>query len=433
MNAAAAAGEASEVVVYASSGADVLAGRLYSRRRRGVESASFSYDERYLARPDAYALDPALPLMTGTQHTSTGRKLFGAFADSAPDRWGRTLITRAERIRARDAGVAARSIGEIDYLLGVRDDLRQGGLRFRADESGPFVATDDTGVPQLTELPELLSLAAHVESDTAGYDEIKRLVRVGSSLGGARPKIHVLGAGGQIGIAKFPSSKADTWNVMAWEKTALDLARAAGVRVPDSQLVRVGARHVLVVDRFDRTPAGLRIGYASAMTMLNAGDGDERSYLEIAEVIEERSDVTSVELVELWRRMAFSVLISNTDDHLRNHGFLHSRGEVWNLSPAFDLNPSPEPGTKYLATAIDEVETEASVDLLLEVAAHFRLDEARAVAVLREVAGAVADWRLVAAGHGLGDREVEDMEPAFEHPAGYHARELAGVPTTARS
>lgn len=426
---AAAAGESSEVSVYVSDrDGNVLAGRLYSRRRRGVESASFSYDERYLARPGAYALDPSLPLKTGTQHTPTGRRLFGAFADSAPDRWGRTLVTRAEHRRARDAGVATRSMGEIDYLLGVRDDLRQGALRFRGNESGRFLATEDTGVPQLTELPELLSLAELAESDTAVYQEIKRLVRAGSSLGGARPKVHVLDTGGQIAIAKFPSSNADTWNVMAWEKTALDLAQAAGVRVPDSRLMRVGGRHVLVVDRFDRTPDGGRVGYVSAMTMLGADDGDERSYLEIAEVIEERSDATSAELIELWRRMAFSVLISNTDDHLRNHGFLHSHGEVWKLAPAFDVNPNPEPGTKYLATAIDEQDTEASVDLLLEVAAYFRLDETRAVAVLSEVAGAVADWRLVAAGHGLGVRDVEGMRPAFEHPAGHRARQLAGLP-----
>lgn len=432
MNAAAA--ESNAVLVYTSdSGGDVLAGHLYARRRRGVETASFSYDERYLARPDAYALDPSLPLLTGAQHTSTGRSLFGAFADSAPDRWGRTLIMRAERIRARDAGVTVRSIGEIDYLLGVRDDLRQGALRYRADESGPFVATDASGVPQLTDLAELLSLADLAESDAAGYQEIKRLVRAGSSLGGARPKAHVRGKGGQIAIAKFPSSSADTWNVMAWEKTALDLAHAAGISVPESRLVRVGGRHVLVVDRFDRTPGGRRIGYVSAMTMVGAAERDERSYLEIAEVIEERSDSTSAELVQLWRRMAFSVLVSNTDDHLRNHGFLHGQGDVWNLAPAFDLNPNPEPGAKYLATAIDEMETEASVDLLLEVAAYFRLDEPRAVSVLGEVARSVADWRRVAAAHGLTARELENMSPAFEHPAGQRARELAGLPATARS
>ena len=417
-----------EVGVYVTiDGADVLAGRLYAHRRRGTESASFAYEARYLARSDAYALDPELRLVTGSQHTPPGRDLFGAFTDSAPDRWGRTLIKRAERLRAQDSGTVARSMAEIDYLLGVRDDLRQGALRFRREENGPFLATDDTGVPQLTDLPGLLHLAARAENDTAGYEEIKRLVRAGSSLGGARPKAHVLDIGGRIAIAKFPSANADTWNVMAWERIALDLAQAAGVTVPDCRLVSVGRRHVLVVDRFDRTADGGRIGYASAMTMLGARDGDERSYLEIAEVIEERSDAVTVELEQLWRRMAFSVLISNTDDHLRNHGFVHDRGEVWNLAPAFDLNPNPEPGTKYLATAIDETETEASINLLLKVADYFRLDHDQALVVLGEVAAAVTSWREVAGRHGLGGREITAMESAFEHPECVRARELTGL------
>ncbi|MQA11303.1 MAG: type II toxin-antitoxin system HipA family toxin [Pseudonocardiaceae bacterium] len=417
-----------EIGVYVTiDGSDVFAGRLYAHRRRGTDSASFGYDPRYLARPDAYALDPELRLVTGSQHTPAGRALFGAFADSAPDRWGRTLIKRAERVRAKEAGTTARSITEIDFLLGVRDDLRQGALRFRTDESGPFLATVDAGVPQLTDLPELLNLAAHAEDDTAGYDELNRLVRAGSSLGGARPKAHVTNTDGRIAIAKFPSANVDTWNVMAWEQTALDLARSAGLVVPDSRLVKVGTRHVLVVDRFDRTADGDRIGYVSAMTMLAARDGDERSYLEIAEVIEERSDAATIELEQLWGRIAFSVLISNTDDHLRNHGFLHTRGEVWNLAPAFDLNPNPEPGAKYLATAIDEAETEASVDLLLEVADYFRLSREHALGVLGQVSAAVAGWRQVATGNGLDERDIAEMAPAFEHSRSERAREVTGI------
>jgi len=413
------------VDVYVSiDGADALTGRLYARQRRSVESASFAYDEGYLARPDAYTLDPALPLTTGTQHTASGRALFGAFADSSPDRWGRTLISRAERLRAQDAGVRPRAIAEIDYLLGVRDDLRQGALRFRLDDQGPFLATDDTGVPELTDLPELLNLTVRADEDDAGFDELARLVRAGSSLGGARPKTHVRAPDGRIAIAKFPSASADTWNVMAWEKIALDLARAGGITVPDSQLLRVAGRHVLVVDRFDRTANGQRIGYASAMTMLEARDGDQRSYLEIAEVIEQRSPSASAELAELWRRMAFSILISNTDDHLRNHGFLQGRGDVWTLAPAFDINPNPEPGTKYLSTAIDAVETEASIDLLLEVSDYFRLDRDEAVGVLTEVAKAVNQWRDVATGHGLSRREAENMQPAFERAAAAATRGL---------
>ena len=417
----------SDVLVYANlAGQDVLSGRLNSHRRRGTESATFVYDDRYLAHPEAYQLDPALPLGHGTLQTPTGRALFGAFADSSPDRWGRTLIKRFEQARAKEAGSAPRSMGELDLLLGVRDDLRQGAVRFRSDERGSFLATEDTGVPQLTDLPVLLDLAARTERGTAGYEDLKRLVRAGSSLGGARPKAHVRDTEGRIAIAKFPSANADTWNVMAWEKTALDLARDAGVQVPDSQLVRFGKRQVLVVNRFDRMEGNVRIGYASAMTMLEARDGDEGSYLEIAEVLERHSPSATADLQQLWRRIAFSVLISNTDDHLRNHGFLHVRGDAWTLSPAFDLNPNPEPGPKHLSTAIDEADTRASVDTLLSVCDYFRMGHEDALHVLAEVVGATARWRQVATKLGLSLREIEDMRLAFEHPEADRARLVSG-------
>ena len=402
---------------------NVLAGRLYPHLRRGTESASFVYADRYLADPNAFALDPALPLTAGTLQTPLGRPLFGAFTDCAPDRWGRTLIARAERARAEVAHTVPRALTEIDLVLGVRDDLRQGALRFRADQQSRFLATEESGVPALTDLPALLDIAARAESDDAGYEELRRLVRAGSSLGGARPKAHVIGPDGQLAIAKFPSVNSDTWNVMAWEKVALDLAASAGVTVETSRLLRVSGRHVLIVDRFDRRRS-IRIGYASAMTMLEAGPGDQRSYLEIAEVIEERSPAATRDLRQLWRRIAFSILISNTDDHLRNHGFVHYRAESWNLAPAFDLNPNPASGPKYLSTAIDFAETRASVEVLMSVAAYFRLDATEALSTLAEVVRAVAAWRDVAMSHGLDKRETELMAPAFEHAEGEQARAL---------
>jgi serine/threonine-protein kinase HipA len=404
----------SEVVVYVAVGErNLLAGRLYLHRRRGVESASFGYDDRYLADPDSYSLDPALPLVTGSLQTPVGRALFGAFTDCAPDRWGRTLIARTEAARARLAGTAPRSLSEADVLLGVRDDLRHGALRFRS-EGGPYLADEDSGIPILTDLPTLLDIAERVQSDTADYGELNRLLRAGSSLGGARPKAHVMDSNGRIAIAKFPSTASDAWNVMAWEKVALDLARRAGISVPDSQLIRVGDRSVLIIDRFDRQgPA--RIGYASAMTMLEAGDCDQRSYLEIAEVIEERSTTVTTDLRQLWRRVCFTILISNTDDHLRNHGFLHERAESWALSPAFDLNPNPAPGPKDLSTAIDFNDSHASVDTLMAVAEYFRLNAREAAEVLAQVTNAVGHWRVTAASHGLRRAEIEAMAPAFEH------------------
>lgn len=200
---------------------------------------------------------------------------------------------------------------------------------------------------------------------------------------------------------------------MAWEAVALELARRARIDVPHSRLLDLAGRHVLVVDRFDRTRDGSRIGYVSAMTMLEASDGDRRSYLEIAEVIEVTSARAGRDLAELWRRVVFSVLISNTDDHLRNHGFLHSGGTSWSLAPAFDLNPEPEPGPRYLSTTIDMGDDEASIDLAMSVAPMFRLSGPAARTVLHEVAAAVRTWRDVAR-QWLGPEEVERMAPAFD-------------------
>jgi serine/threonine-protein kinase HipA len=395
-------------------GATIRAGTLYTRRNRGVDSATFSYDPQYVGHPDAFALSPELSFEGGTHHTGPGQGLFGVFEDCSPDRWGRTLIQRREKARAREADEEPRSMSAADYLLGVRDDLRQGAARFRLGADGPFLATEETGIPALTDLPELLHLAQRAEEDDAEYEELMRLVRAGSSLGGARPKAHVRGRNGEIAIAKFPSASADEWNVMAWERVALDLAARAGIVVPDSELVTAADRHVLVVDRFDRTTAGERIAYASAMTMLGAQDHDQRSYLEIAEVIETQSPAASAELEQLWRRIAFSVAIANTDDHLRNHGFLHVGNGHWELAPAFDINPNPEPGPKYLSTAIDEAETRASTDLVMDVAGWFRLDAQRAKKILGQVSTAVAGWREAAAGVGLSKREISGMEPAFD-------------------
>jgi serine/threonine-protein kinase HipA len=412
-----------EVVVSLDSAA-VLAGRLHAHRRRATESATFYYDEAYLARPDAYALDPALPLVAGALHTPVGLRLFNAFRDSAPDRWGRDLIMRREQQRASSTGASPRTLSEFDFLLGVRDDLRQGALRFRDPQSRNYLESDDVGIPTVTDLPELLDIAARVETDTAAAAEVQRLVRAGSSLGGARPKTHIIAPDGRIAIAKFPSASVDTWNVMAWEYVALRLAADAGLVVPHSELINVARRSVLIVDRFDRAPVGQRIGYASALTMLEAREGDQRSYLDIAEIIEERSPHATDDLRQLWRRMVFYVMISNTDDHLRNHAFLHAGSGAWSLSPAFDINPDPTPGPKYLNTAINETQTEARVDLLLEVAPYFRLDQDGATDVIARVERTVGRWRTVARHAGLSTSDANAMEPAFEHTAIEDARAL---------
>ena len=271
----------------------------------------------------------------------------------------------------------------------------------------------------MTDLPELLTLAARAEADSADLPDLQRLIRVGSSLGGARPKAHVRQPDGNLAIAKFPSAAHDTWNVMAWEKVALELATEAGITVPTSTLLNLAGRSVLVVDRFDRTrdadggPAG-RVGYVSAMTMLQSTDGEQGSYLEIAEAIETRSSHATADLRQLWRRIVFSILISNTDDHLRNHGFLHEDGDTWRLSPAFDINPNPEPGPKHLSTAIDLADDTASISLALSVADYFRLSAKEANDVVAQVQGAVSRWAPVARQCGLTAQEINAMSWAFD-------------------
>ncbi len=411
-----------EVVVQIA-GEDALAGRMWSHRRRGAESATFSYAGEYLARRDAYELDPGLPLSVAQQQTRAGQAMFGALSDCAPDRWGRRLIARAERQRATREGVAKRSFGEIDYLLGVRDDLRQGALRLRDPATGTYLAEEAGGVPPLVALPKLLSAAERLERDEASEDELRLLLRDGSSLGGARPKAHVLDAEGRVSIAKFPSGATDEWDVMRWEAVALRLARAAGISVEDWKLHVIDGKAVLIVERFDRV-RDLRVGYASAMTMLEATDGDRASYLDIADVIERRSPEAREDLRQLWRRIAFSVLISNTDDHLRNHGFLRTSNAGWVLSPAFDLNPDPSPGPKHLSTAIDFDDTTASIDTLMSVGGYFRLGDEDAQQVLGEVSEAISQWRAAATETGLDRTAIEQMAPAFEHDRADRARQI---------
>jgi serine/threonine-protein kinase HipA len=413
-------------VVVSIAGEDILAGRLWSHRNRGRESATFSYDESYLGLDRAYELDPRLPLVAGPQQTAEGQAIFAAFTDCAPDRWGRQLLKRSERRRAEAEHRSERSIGEIDYLLGVRDDLRQGALRFRDPGDDTYLAAEDRGVPDLVDLPRLLTAAERLERDEADDPAVEALVRGGSSLGGARPKAHVRDQNGRVAIAKFPSEAKDEWDVMAWESVALTLAADAGIEVPGFSLHQIAGKSVLIVDRFDRADE-VRIGYVSAMTMLELSDGAQGSYLEIADVIERRSPSAEADLAELWRRIAFSVLISNTDDHLRNHGFLHATTGGWSLSPAFDLNPNPEPGRKIMSTAIDLDDPSASIDTLMSVARSFRLDHDRATEILEQVESARAGWRRAAAKAPVSAAEVTLMASAFES----EQAEIAGRLTTA--
>lgn len=400
-------------------GDQVRAGTLHLHQARRTDSATFSYHEAYLADPRAYALDPGLPLASGAHQTAPGRAVFGAIGDTAPDRWGRTLMARAELERASGLGVTPRTLLESDYLLGTRDDLRQGALRFTRDGT-EFLAVAEDGVPRLVALDTLLALTDRHLAHRTGDRDLRDLVNAGGSLGGARPKAAVLLDDGALAIAKFPRRGSDEWDVMRWEKVGLDLAAAAGIDVPGSQLVPVAGRSVLLTRRFDRS-GPRRVGYVSAMTRLEAADGESRSYPEIAEVAEAESPEPARDLEQLFRRAVFSVLISNGDNHLRNHGFLR-RQTGWALAPAFDLNPEPDaPGR--LATTIDvDGDPMAGVEACLRTAGYYRLTPARAVQVLTEVEQATSRWRQTATRAGAPAAELDLMAAAFGGPERTAAR-----------
>jgi serine/threonine-protein kinase HipA len=393
-------------------GAPHLAGNLWARSRKGRESATFEYAPAWLDNPLRFALEPALTLGRGPHHTAAGRLIFGAIGDSAPDRWGRVLIQREERRRAREEKRAPRTLLEADYLLGVGDIARQGALRFAEQESGPFVATD-VQIPPLIQLPALLGAAIRLSEDGGNDDDLRLLLAPGSSLGGARPKASVVDKDGHLAIAKFPQH-GDLIRVSSWEAVALKLAARAGISTPDWRIENVADRDVLLLRRFDRRGEA-RIPFLSAMSLLNAADGEPHSYMEIADALRQYGAKADEDCAQLWRRIVFNILVSNTDDHLRNHGFLYERSG-WRLSPAYDLNPVPvDIKPRILTTAIDEADGTASLDLALAVAPHFGVKPEQARRIVREVGAAVASWRDTARALGLADNEIDRMASAFEH------------------
>lgn len=405
-----------EVLVCADlHGTPHLIGRLWAHLRRGKESASFEYDKAWLSSAERYALEPALQLGAGAFHTATDRALFGAIGDSAPDRWGRMLMRRAERRRAAAAGEAPRTLYEIDFLLMVNDEARGGALRFASRPDGPFLsATQQTAVPPLVDLPRLLAAAERVVDENEGDEDLRLLFAPGSSLGGARPKSSVRENDDRLAIAKFPH-KEDEWRAVAWEATALSLAAKAGINVPRFRLESIAGKDVLIVSRFDRSGKE-RIPFLSAMSMLGAKDNETRSYLEIVDALRQHGARPAEDMHQLWRRIVFSVLISNVDDHMRNHGFVYAGTEGWALSPAYDLNPVPvDVRPRVLSTAIDEEDQSASLDLALSVAGYFELNEEKAQAIAGEVGRAVSKWRIAAASFGISAAECNRMESAFQH------------------
>jgi serine/threonine-protein kinase HipA len=393
-------------------------GTLHRQRARGSDVYSFEFDDEWLARGDTISLDPDLLPVPGRTYPSANRGQFGIFMDSAPDRWGRTLMQRREAMLATREKRRARTLTEWDYLLGVHDYSRLGALRFRATAQSPFLDNSPVNAaPPIASLRELQGAARILEEDATNHDSrvgsvLEQLLAPGSSLGGSRPKASVIDEHEHLCVAKFPS-RQDGWDVGAWETVAHRLATKAGIRVPAMRALRFTADgHTFISRRFDRTDRGGRIAFVSAMTLLQRTDGDrDASYLELIDLLQSRGAQTPLDCEELFRRVVFSICISNTDDHLRNHGFfVESTGLV--LSPAFDINPNPHGG--QLSLAIDETDTSLNLEVARSVATQYGLKKARANEIIRKVRDAVANWRREAAALGLSRREQDMMSRAFD-------------------
>ncbi len=399
----------------------LLMGVLEAEFVRGKEVFSFGYFDEWLKSKYAQILDPELLLFSGSQYTREEKTNFGLFLDSSPDRWGRLLMKRKEAAEARSEGRSPKTLRESDYLLGVFDGHRMGALRFKEDADGPFLNDDKINAsPPCTTIGELEQISLKLEDDESIDDPnfmkwIRVLINPGSSLGGARPKASVLDHKKRLWIAKFPS-KSDTRDVAGWEMVVNDMAKNAGIHIADSKIQKFSSKHYTFLSkRFDRTESGERKHYASAMTMLGYMDGDSfqegASYLEIVDFLTNNGANINNDLEELWRRIIFNIFVSNTDDHLRNHGFILTE-KGWVLSPAFDLNPN-EYGTG-LSLNISLDDNSLNLDLPVEVVGFFRLTRKQALKIIDKVRISVSKWRNIADMYKLPKAEQDLLAGVFD-------------------
>lgn len=376
---------------------------------------AFAYDEGWIARTEAFVMDPSHGLYPGEQYPRQGTQIAPIFADAAPDRWGRTLLERREAAAARVEGRARRALGEWEFLLEVADSSRMGALRLR-DDDGRYLDDVTPAIPPMARLRELEAAVDEIENPRGGRSveaqQLALLLAPGSSLGGARPKATFEQEDGALWIAKFPS-RNDTRDMAALEWVLNELAATAGISVPEHRLLTLGSHHrTFAARRFDRTATSRRL-YASAMTMLSRRDREASSYLEIALAVADHGPRGEIEaeLAQLYRRVAFNVLTKHRDDHLRNHGFIRTP-PGWQLAPAFDLNPMPEMGEHELA--IDDAVHAGDIELVIETAPFYRLAEGNARAIVDEIRGVLASWRAVAAAAHLSPIEAQTLADAIE-------------------
>lgn len=395
----------------------VLMGSLYVNVIKGGESYSFEYDKGWLKKTGlTLTLDSELMPYSGRQYP-TGKNIFGLFADASPDRWGRVLMNKRERILAEKEGRKPSKLYDSDYLLGVYDETRMGGIRFKVNPEGPFLSDDkETAAPPWATLRTLEEASRNFENDETGLTEkwLNQLIKPGSSLGGARPKATVVDTKNQLWIAKFPS-KNDENDTGAWKIVAHDLAALCGLNVPEAKLEKFSPLgSTFLIKRFDRL-GSKRVHFASAMTLLVKKDGasaaDGSSYLDIAAFIKSYGAQPKKDLIELWKRIVFNMAVTNTDDHLRNHAFILT-DKGWILSPLYDVNPVPY--GDELSLNVDEYDNSISIDLAVQTAVKFGISKSDAEAVAEDILQIVRDnWERTAAGYALTRRQIEEMRPAF--------------------
>ena len=402
-----------DILVYAGWENDRLIGVLHRDIASGEEVVSFEYDPEWLKIHPNLILDPTLPL-TPYRSYSEDKALFGAFQDACPDRWGRKLIDRRESVHALKEKRRPKKYFDSEYMMEVQDFCRSGGFRFKTGEEQDFQGNDETlPVPPISSIRELEQISLGYEN---GMDDrwISQLVAPGSSLGGARPKANVQDTDGSLWIAKFPS-RYDDYDIGAWEKVVHDLAGKCGIYVPESRLSRFSELgSTFLVKRFDRDEDGKRIHFASAMTMLGLRDGhtDGVGFLDLAEIVEQITKNTKVDLEQLFRRVVFDIAVSNQDDHLRNHGFLLKNGG-WMLSPAYDINPVYN--ADFLSMNIDMDDGYRSFDKVLDTCMFYHLAKQEAEDIVQQIAETVSgSWQRLAANYGIRKEEQKRMSPAFE-------------------
>ncbi|WP_289159013.1 type II toxin-antitoxin system HipA family toxin [uncultured Muribaculum sp.] len=399
--------------------APTLVGELSFDSVRGNETYSFSYDKEWLAKYGDIFLSEDLQNFPGVQYTRPERDIFSCFSDALPDRWGRTLLNRREQIAAADEKRPVKRLTSFDYLMGIDDASRVGGFRFTKTKGGEFINVDlNLRVPPLTSVRELIHAAHEIEESEEKQQLpakkwLVQLLHPGTSLGGARPKATVVDEDGKLTVAKFPSRK-DDYDVALWEHFCHVMGRKAGLNVAETRIINGENHHVLLSKRFDRNGEGKRIHFASALTLLGLEDGDNAStgfgYPDIVDFIIQHGSNVEQNLEELYKRVAFYIIVGNSDDHFRNHGFLLTR-KGWELSPAYDINPTLQENQSLL---INRSTNESDLNILLESANDYMLSKDKAARIISEVKEAMKSWQTEARRIGIPIRDIDVFAPRID-------------------